>query len=144
MPGTDRPDPAAWLQSAAMREKLRQKGLELLAKPKGLDPEGLRWAEHWAGMKPLVVPLSVGLAPVAPRDTLVRRKPSAPADLPATEAVGTTAARLRVNAASMSRFICSRSIILAFLSQRLGAVGGVPLLDGCGLLGGEPCVLDGG
>ena len=59
MPGTDRPDPAAWLQSAANREKLRQKGLELLAKPKGLEAEGLRWAEHWARMPPLVVPLSV-------------------------------------------------------------------------------------
>lgn len=62
MPGTERPDPAAWLQSAANRERLRQKGMELLAQPKGLHPDGKAWALHWAQMAPLTVPLSEGRA----------------------------------------------------------------------------------
>lgn len=60
MPGTDNPNPAAWLQSAEKRETLRQKALELLAKPKGLHPDGKAWAEHWASLPPLAIPLTTG------------------------------------------------------------------------------------
>lgn len=63
MTGPEYVQPASWLACAERRELLRVAARSALERSKGgktLIPEARAWAEHWANIPPLVVPMSTG------------------------------------------------------------------------------------
>jgi hypothetical protein len=56
--------PEAWIQCAEKRELLRVAAVSALERSRGgrdLIPDARAWAQHWASMPPLKVPMSDGM-----------------------------------------------------------------------------------
>ncbi len=63
MTDPDYTPPDAWLLCAEKRELLRVAAQSALNRSRGgrdLIPAARAWAEHWAGMPPLEIPLTTG------------------------------------------------------------------------------------
>jgi hypothetical protein len=55
--------PEAWTRCAEKRELLRIAATSALARSRGgkdLIPDARNWAEHWASLPPLAIPLTTG------------------------------------------------------------------------------------